>query len=240
MANDLLLQALEECRARQIHNEAEERRRMARASGLCPRIAELDALRREDVLQGLQQAIQGIRPEGITERTAARNAQIEALLMEHGFPADYLEPVVQCPACRDSGYTGNAPKALCACVTRRYHQLLAGGDMEAEGPSFERFDLEVFPQTVLDRSGTTQRMAMQVIRRHCERFADTLPEGPRNLLLYGPSGLVKTYLLRCIAGRARGRGIQTLALKQRKELLRRAYFAREEDSTSPITTCRCC
>ena len=33
MANDLLLQALEECRARHIQNEAEERRRAASAAG---------------------------------------------------------------------------------------------------------------------------------------------------------------------------------------------------------------
>jgi|LSQX01.1.fsa_nt_gb DNA replication protein DnaC len=235
MANEYLLQAIEECAERKFDNQAEERRRMAYAISLAPQIEILDTKRREDILTGLQQAMQGIKPEGIEESTRQINAQIKALLKEHDLPEDYLEPVFQCKICEDSGYVGEVEKALCACVTRRYHELLSGEMDTPHSPSFERFDLTVFPEVALDHQGTTQRMLMSVLKQHCERFADAVPEGRLNLLLYGPSGLGKTYLLKCVAKRVRERGIHTLTLNANALLnhIRQAYFARDEEVDEP-------
>ncbi len=235
MANELLNKALEECLARRFQNEAEEQRRLAHAAQLCPEIARLDEMRRSDILLGLQQAIQGIRPEGIQERTRRRNEEISRLLSDHGLPADYLDPVRQCADCRDSGYVGESRKTLCGCVTRRYHQLLSGESEQEDSPSFERFDLNVFSESPLDRTGITQRELMQVIFNRCRQYADTLPESEQNLLLYGPSGLGKTYLLKAIARRARERGIQALAFNANALLnqIRQAYFSRDGDVDQP-------
>lgn len=235
MANELLLQAIEECKSRKHHNEAEEVRRMAQAIALCPEIEELDNERREGILSGLRLAMEGIKPEGIEEKTIRINERIVELLKENGLDADYLQPVFQCADCRDSGYIGEAPKRLCHCVTRRYHELLSGEGENENSPSFERFDLNVFPQTVLDNQGTTQRMLMSVLKKHCERFADEVPGGKLNLLLYGPSGLGKTYLLKSIAKRVRQRGIQTLTMNANALLnhIRHAYFARDEEVDQP-------
>lgn len=235
MANDLLLQALDECKARKYINELEERSRMARAVSLCPQIEQLDSKRREDILRGLQLAIQGIKPEGIEESTRKINAQIAELLTRHKLPADYLEPVFLCRECEDSGYIGQAPKTLCSCVTRRYHELLSGGEQTAFSPSFERFDLSVFPQTPLDAQGTTQRMLMGIIKKRCELYADEIPNGKLNLLLYGPSGLGKTYLLQSIARRVLERGHQALAMNANTLLnhIRQAYFSRDEEVDQP-------
>ncbi len=238
MANELLLQALEECGARRFSNQAEERRRMAYAASLSPLFEELDLQRREGILKGLQLAIQGIRPEGVEEQTERINKRILDLLREHDLPADYLEPVYQCAVCRDSGYVGTAPKTMCECVSRRYHELLSGELDEADSPSFERFDLAVFPEAALDTRGTTQRMLMEVIRRHAERYADEVPGGRLNLLLYGPSGLGKTFVLRSVARRARERGTLTLTLNANALLnqIRQAYFAREDEVEQPYYT----
>lgn len=233
--NELLMQALEECRARKHQNELEEQRRMAHAVSLCPDISLLDGKRRDGILSGLQLAIQGIKPEGISETTRRINADIAMNLKKSGLPEDYLDPVFQCPECRDSGYTGTAPKALCTCVTRRYHALLSGEGRSEASPSFERFDLSVFPETVLDNQGTTQRMLMGIVKKHCERYADAVPGGKQNLLLYGPSGLGKTYLLQAIAQRVRERGILTLTFNANTLLnhIRQAYFSRGEEVDQP-------
>ncbi len=235
MANELLIQALEECRARRFQNEAEEQRRLAHAAHVCPEIALLDEMRRSDVLLGLQQAIQGIRPEGIEEKTRQRNEEIAKLLVGNGLPEDYLDPVYQCAACRDSGYTGERRKTMCGCVLRRYHQLLSGEAEQADSPSFERFDLGVFSASPMDKSGISQRELMQVIFNRCEQYANALPESELNLLLHGPSGLGKTYLLKAIAKRARERGIQTLVFNANALLnqIRQAYFSRDEDVDQP-------
>ena len=235
MANELLAQALDECRARRFENEVEEQRRLAHASGLSPDIARLEEERREDILKGLRQAMEGIKPEGIVERTAMRNLKIEKLLLENGLPGDYLEPVHQCPLCLDSGYAGGTVKSLCACVTRRYHELLSGGSEANEFPSFERYDQGVFSETLLDKKGTTQRMQMDAIRRRCEQYANSLQESPLNLLLFGPSGLGKTYLLKSIAVRAGERGHEVMAFTANALLnhIREAYFARGEEVAQP-------
>lgn len=235
MANELLLQAIEECGARKFENQAEERRRMAHAVSLNPRIEALDHKRREDILAGLQKAIQGIKPEGIEDSTRQINAEITALLKASNLPEDYLDPVFQCSLCQDSGYVGEAPKTLCDCVTRRYHELLSGEEDSEHAPSFERFDLNIFPQVALDSHGTTQRMLMGVLKKHCERFAEEVPGGKLNLVLYGPSGLGKTYLLKSISKRVRERGVQTLTMNANSLLnhIRQTYFARDEEVDQP-------
>ena len=235
MANDLLLQALEECQAKKHQNQAEEQRRLQQALRLQPGIQQLMDERRDGILQGLRLAIEGIKPEGIEERTRDLNQRIAELLADSKLPEDYLDPVFQCADCRDSGYVGQAPKTLCGCVTRRYHHVLSGQTDTADSPSFERFDLTVFPETPLDSQGTTQRMLMKVLKKHCESFADQVPQGKRNLLLYGPSGLGKTYLLQAIAKRVRERGLLTLTLNANALLnhIRQAYFAREEEVDQP-------
>lgn len=235
MANELLQRALEECGARRFRNEAEERRRMADAVARNPRIAALDAQRREDVLSGLRLAIEGKNPEGIVGRTLERNAEIARLLKEGGLPEDYLEPVYQCAACRDSGYTGDVPRTLCGCVRQRYLELLGGGQEREDGPSFERYDERVYPEKAVDDAGTTQRRLTGLIRRKCEQYADGLPSGTLNLLLHGPSGLGKTYLLKSVARRARERGIETLSLNANALLnqIRQAYFSREDEVGQP-------
>lgn len=235
MANELLQRALEECGARKFRNEAEERRRMADAVARSPRIAALDAQRREDVLNGLRLAIEGKNPEGIVGRTLERNAEIARLLKEGGLPEDYLEPVYQCAACRDSGYTGDVPRTLCGCVRQRYLELLGGGQEQEDGPSFERYDERVYPEKAVDGAGTTQRRLTGLIRRKCEQYADGLPSGTLNLLLHGPSGLGKTYLLKCVARRAQERGIEALSLNANALLnqIRQAYFSREDEVGQP-------
>ena len=235
MANELLLQALQELRARRYDNEAEQQRRKAHAEALCPRIAELERERLEDILRGLQMAMEGVTPEGIQHRTKARNTEIAKLLREHGLDETYLGPVYQCGVCEDSGYVGETRKTLCGCVLKRFNELLCGDEDSDISPSFERFDLSVFPETVLDSNGTTQRRLMELIRRHCERYADAVPLGKLNLLLYGPSGLGKTYLLKAIARRAREHGVQTLVFNANALLnqIRQAYFARDAEPDQP-------
>ena len=40
-------------------------------------------------------------------------AQKTALLMEHGYPTDYLDTIYDCPDCQDTGYIGNQ---TCHCL----------------------------------------------------------------------------------------------------------------------------
>ena len=54
------------------------------------------------LLNGDQKAISSLK-----EELAILRASKQELLRSSGFPADYLEPVYDCPNCKDTGYIGN-------------------------------------------------------------------------------------------------------------------------------------
>lgn len=121
------------------------------------------------------------------------------LLTEHGYPIEYLDEIVCCPKCRDSGYVNGA---LCSCMERRYNReltkelssLLRNGD-----ESFDRFDLNLYSDAPEPGSGISPRQAMEIVFDACKRFANDFPDVSANLLLRGNTGLGKTYLSACIA-----------------------------------------
>ncbi len=230
MDNELLKQALSECRGQQRKNAAEERRRLKEAAAACPEIALLEAERKGDILASLHSALDGAGVENIEGRTERRNRQIASLLERHGYDARFLDALYSCPLCRDTGYSGSPRKKLCACVIERYNALVNGRILSDQSQSFERYDDMVFPDSPLPGTDVTQRAYMRAVRARCEEYAEALPcAGVLNLLLYGGSGLGKTFLLRSIGVRAVQRGIATLACTSNTLLnrIRKAYFSRD-------------
>lgn len=126
--------------------------------------------------------------------------QKKNLLIKHGFPADYLEPVYTCPDCRDSGYIGDQ-KCHCfekAIVDFLYSQSNLQDILDRE--NFEHFDLTLYPDDYIEETtGQTPRDNIKNIVRAAEEFIRTFDTAPSNLLLYGNTGVGKTFLTNCIA-----------------------------------------
>lgn len=231
MNNELLLQALREKRLGRERHEQEEARRLAEVTAACPEIEQLVRERREAIFEGLRLAMAGQAPLGIEQDTARRNARIEELLHQLGYGSDYLSPIFECALCEDTGWEGESRKTLCSCVLQRMSALNQSGHHQ-ERQSFESYDDGVFPLTPLAEGEVSQRAYMRLIRRQCEEYANSLPGGRlQNLLLYGGSGLGKTFLLNAIALRASQRGVATLTLTANSLLndIRRHYFSREQE-----------
>ena len=228
------MQALAERRER---TEREELRRRREAIEKCPEIGRVMDERREAVMKSVYSAFTVPAGEDLPERVEAWNRRIEALLLENGFAKDYLDPVFQCPRCRDTGFYGESKKTLCDCARALYAQLLEReGGPEAE-QTFETFRLSVFPEDPVDDTGVTQRQVMAAIRRRCEEYANALPcPKERTLLLYGASGLGKTFLLRCIHARARERGVPALCVtaNQLIRTARQAMYSREQEDREAL------
>lgn len=214
---------------RREENEREEARRRREAIAKCPEIGRVMKSRADAVMQSVASAFTLPPPADLENKVAAWNARIQALLTQNGFPADYLDPVFACAQCRDTGYVGEGKKRLCACA-----QALSAQEMEREGAfegeqTFERYDETVFPDTPLPGANVTQRQYMAVLRARCEEFADALPAPKqRTVLMYGGSGLGKTFLLRSVLARARQRGVPALCVTANAFLktAREAYFGR--------------
>ena len=237
MNNQVFAQVMNTLAERRRQNEREEERRRAEVIAKCPEIGQVMDTRREAVMKSVYSAFALPAEEDLPQKVEAWNARIRQLLVENGYPENYLEPVFQCAFCEDTGYVGTGKKQLCTCAKALYAALLEQDSSFKEEETFETFDPRRFPETALDAGGETQRGRMLKFRDYCERYADSLPHPEKkNLLLYGGSGLGKTFLLRCIHARARQRDIPALCLtaNQLIRIARKAIFDRAQEDLDAL------
>ena len=210
----LLARAREALEDERRENQAEQQRRTDLIYHRIPEIESIDRRMRSQMSDLVRLTLS--KPADLSHRLESlqkENLDLQMrkaeLLHAQGFPIDYLDEIVSCKACGD---TGMVDGRLCACMERRYNReltkelsvLLRSGD-----ESFERFDLSLYPDTPEQESGVSARSAMRIVFSACRGFADSFPDVPanlRNLLLRGDSGLGKTYLSACIARSVAERG----------------------------------
>ena len=237
MNNQVFAQVMNTLAERRRQNEREEERRRAEIIAKCPEIGQVMDTRREAVMKSVYSAFALPAEEDLPQKVEAWNARIRQLLVQNGYPENYLEPVFQCAFCEDTGYVGTGKKQLCTCAKALYAALLEQDGSFKEEETFETFDPRRFPETALDAGGETQRGRMLKFRDYCEKYADSLPHPEKkNLLLYGGSGLGKTFLLRCIHARARQRDIPALCLtaNQLIRIARKAIFDRAQEDLDAL------
>ncbi len=114
-----------------------------------------------------------------------------ALLTGHGFPADYLDAIFDCPACQDTGYINGV---RCHCLQQRiinilYEQSNLKELLEAE--NFSVLSYEYYTGEDLTNYKKAVESSLSFIKNfHCEY---------NNLLFFGTVGTGKSFLSKCIA-----------------------------------------
>lgn len=190
-------------------HEQDERIRLAEEK--IPRLGEI---RRQIAALGLKKArlVLGAGQGEDFDLEAAIGAlakERKALLLENGFPADYLELHYDCPICKDTGYV-EGEKCACfrkAAVDLLYTQSNIREILEKE--NFEHFSFQYYSSEFTDpQSGVTALDAAHQAYDKAWYFIDSFGEEFNNLIIYGDTGVGKTYLTHCIA----------------KELLDRSFF----------------
>ena len=186
-------EALEQIRC---DNRAERERRIASVYARDPAIEQIDRRLQRQMAELVRLTVS--RAPDHAERLAALkedNLSLQAERAERltalGLPIDYLDEIVSCPLCRDSGTLDGRP---CRCLKKLYNRALTrelSGLLRHGDESFERFDLSLYDEDV--------REAMGLVCKSCRKFADSFPEVSANLLFQGGTGLGKTYLSACIA-----------------------------------------
>ncbi len=120
------------------------------------------------------------------------------LLIENGYPPDYLQPQYTCAVCEDKGFVAGR---MCACHKRLLRKLAyekLSSRFPLESCTFETFDLRYYPETGGDVS---PRKRMTSVLEFCKQYADDFGAGSPSLLMYGKTGLGKTHLSLAIAGK---------------------------------------
>lgn len=114
------------------------------------------------------------------------------LLQEHGYPNDYLDPIYDCPDCRDTGYLPDNNR--CHCMKQRmiFHLYEQSGLMKLlETENFDHLSVEYYDGE--DR--VKFEKAVQSARNFIEDFGSHY----RNLFFCGTVGTGKSFLSCCIA-----------------------------------------
>ena len=131
------------------------------------------------------------------------------LLEKEGFPPDYLELHYDCPVCKDTGFV-NGEKCACfrkAAVDLLYTQSNIRDILDKE--NFASFTFQYYSSDFQDPgSGITALEAAHQAYDKAWDFINCFQKDFNNLMIYGDTGVGKTFLTHCIA----------------KELLDRSFF----------------
>ncbi len=152
------------------------------------------------------------------------------LLVEAGYEATYLDPTYDCEACKDTGFIGSEP-CICfrqALINIAYEQSNLKNILEVE--NFNHFTLDYYSKEVDPKSKTSPYKNMVEFQQICAGLIENFETEKQNLLLYGPTGLGKTFLCNCIAKELLDQGYTVLyfTAPQLFKLFEEARFHRED------------
>ena len=232
----LLARARAELEKRREENRSEQRRRLDAVYARVPELPAVDAQLRAQMAElvrltiakgaGLREKLDALRKENL-----ALQAKRAELLRGAGFAEDYLDEIVSCPKCRDSGsYEGG----VCSCLEKLYNAELTkelGVLLRSGDECFERFDLSLYPAAVDPRTGRPQRETMRMVYDVCRDYAENFSPASPSLRFWGGTGLGKTFLSACIARVVAARGFSVCydSASAALESYERAKFRRDTE-----------
>ncbi len=120
-------------------------------------------------------------------------------LTDHNIPIDALSLQYQCQKCEDTGFDKSGGR--CSCFTQKLIDMayeMSNVQKVMNKQNFSHFDLSIFSTEPTGREPLSQRENMMNILAEAEAYVKAFPQG-KNILLYGSSGLGKTFLCNCIA-----------------------------------------
>ncbi len=156
--------------------------------------------------------------------------QKKKLLTNAGFPADYLEPIYDCPNCLDTGYieTSDGLKEKCHCFHQQEISLLyeqSNIQEMIEKENFSTLSYEYYQGEDLERF----RKCVKI----CQDFVQNFKQDYHNLFFYGTVGTGKSFLSGCIAKELLQNGHSVIyfsSLRLFDTLVRYSFDLKEKES----------
>ena len=150
------------------------------------KVASVSVAQGKKMLAGDSEAMEDLR-NSLAE-LSRRKVQ---LLEDAGLPADYLEPVYECPDCKDTGYI-DGQKCHCfkqAMITLLYEQSNIREMLRTE--NFDALSYEYYEGEDLSRFKNAVNT--------CCNFIKNINSDYHNLFFYGTVGTGKSFLSGCVA-----------------------------------------
>ena len=180
---------------------AEDDRRRQAAYLRIPELREIDSRLTALIVELTASIMGGGRSaEEIRAESLDLQAKKAELLVENGWPMDWLDGAWDCPKCRDTGYVEGR---ICDCLRRLYEKERAkdlSSLLKLGEETFDAFDLSFYD------AASGERAHMETVWGFCRDYAAHFGPNSVNLLFRGGTGLGKTFLSACIAREASQRG----------------------------------
>jgi DNA replication protein DnaC len=158
-------------------------------------IAALSIEQGKKLLNGQIEVLDNLK-EQIETLSKRRSVLLESL----GYESDYLDPIYTCLDCQDTGYIGNQK---CPCFQRAAIKMLYTSSnlneiLQAE--NFSNYTYRYYSEDFKDVStGLTAFSAAKRAYTQARHFIESFDSEFHNILLYGDTGVGKTFLSNCIA-----------------------------------------
>lgn len=179
-------------------NRMEQERRQELIYEQLPAYKELDLLLKSNSLSKLQNMLNG-QDDMLSEIHSEIQTilqQKKTLLRNAGYPEDYLEPIYDCAACKDTGYMDGSvfPREKCKCMKQKEIALLYEQSHIQEIISQENFNTLSYAYYQGEDLARFEKAV--VISKD---FVQNFIQDYHNLFFYGTVGTGKSFLSGCIA-----------------------------------------
>jgi len=236
MTNSDFNKILRQYDQRQAHNRQDLITRQNMAFESIPKLKEIHNKIGSIGLQSIQATLRNPSKKDfyeakLKESIHALKQERAQLLATHQYPQDYLEPRFTCSTCHDTGYIQNE---RCHCLKQAiidysYEQSNVKNILTSE--NFSKFSFDYYSNDVDKSMGVSPLMNMQSVHQHCLDFVEQFNSHFNNLILYGQSGLGKTFLCNSIAKELldQGKTVIYLSSFQLFRLFENYRFHKEEE-----------
>ena len=180
-------------------NDEIRRARLSEVYRKIPRIVEIDAkisdLRAEMInLIFSKSGGNSVVQDKINQLLNERDLQLKA----SGFPADYTSAVYTCKICSDTGFILTKPCECYKAKKMKYLREFANLTEAMKNQTFDKFDFSYYEK---GGKGDISPFDYAVSAfTQCKNFVENKEyKSGKNMILYGSTGLGKTFLCSCIA-----------------------------------------
>lgn len=219
---------------RRLQSKYELDRRKEEVYKAIPVLSEIDAKMVEDSIKSAKLSLTGNTEalRHLEERNQLRSKEKQQLLESYGYPKDYLQPKYICNACQDTGYVENSK---CHCFKQAIVDLLYSQSNVRDAIKVENFSTFTYKyysdHYIEETTNLTPYENMKRVVKKAKRFIEEFDEKYENLLIYGNTGVGKTFLSNCIAKELLDKAHTVIYLTsfQLFEILEKYKFNHEDD-----------
>lgn len=139
--------------------------------------------------------------DNIKKKNRELNLEKQSILVKNGYPKNYLDPIYNCDICKDTGYV---EQEKCKCfLSKIINGLYQQSNLQSifKKENFDTFSLDYYDKEKYPNKEYSPYDNINNILKNIHSIIDRFDTdiSCANILIYGETGLGKTFITNCIA-----------------------------------------